>query len=72
MTQRQTFSMLYHIEAWAMGTRLSYVYDLEYDNGMKSCLPYVYRDGLYHYFALRPDNKYHLIMTSTRDLGETQ
>lgn len=68
MTQRQiepsTFAMLYHIEKWADGTKLQIL--------QGNSLPYVFKNGIYHYFALRPDNLYHLVMTSSRDLGEMQ
>ena len=68
MTQAPTFSMLFHIEKWADGTHLQYIFGDHHNVE----IPYIFKSNLYYYFALRPDNQYHLIMTSSIDLAELQ
>lgn len=60
------FSMLYHIEQWAQGTKMQFIPT----DGIERGTPYVYKEGLYHYFVLQPDNMFHLVMTSSRDLQD--
>lgn len=60
MTQCQSITS---IMKWAGVREVSYV-------GGDSSLPYVFKDGLYHYFKRNESGEYSLVMTSLRDVAD--
>lgn len=60
MTQCQSITS---IMKWANVREVSYV-------GGDSSMPYVFKDGLYHYFKQNESGEYSLIMTSLRDVAD--